>query len=153
MEGECVSFKCLISTWGLYCVLHHLVEPCQTSVVWAVVVSVVPMVMSSAITASCCQLCVTCVELCARHFPRRDSSYIRSFLCLVPPTLSILSRTMALARENQKRRLPGECGQSSVFGCIMIFRSGEVKVACDSIVYGHGYYKMLPVLYEPKTNS
>ena len=42
-------------------------------------------------------------------------------------------------------------GQSSVFGCIMIFRSGEVKVACDSIVYGHGYYKMLPVLYEPKT--
>ena len=41
--------------------------------------------------------------------------------------------------------------QSSVFDCIMIFRSGEVKVACDSIVYGHGYYKMLPVLYEPKT--
>ena len=98
-----------------------------------------------------CDLCTAAVELCARHFPRRDFSYIRSFLCLVPPTLSILSRTMALARENQKPRLPGECVQSSVFGCIMIFRSGEVKVACDSIVYGHGYYKMLPVLYEPKT--
>ena len=40
-------------------VLHHLVKPCQTLVVWAVVVSVVPMVMSSAITASCCQLCAT----------------------------------------------------------------------------------------------
>ena len=39
----------------------------------------------------------------------------------------------------------------AVFGCIMIFRSGEVKVACDSIVYGHGYYQMLPVLYEPQT--
>ena len=100
-------------------VLHHLAKPRQTSVVWAVVGR----------AGQCCShgyeqcdhcillsaLCDLCVELCAHNFPRRDSSYFRSFLCQVPPTFSILSRTMALARGNQKPRLPGECGQSSVF--------------------------------------
>ena len=66
-------------------VLHHLVEPCQTSVVWAVVVSVVPMVMSSVITTSCCQLCVTCVELCTRHFPRRDSIQLHPVIFVPGP--------------------------------------------------------------------
>ena len=132
-------------------VLHHLAKPRQTSAVWAVVGRAGQCCSHGyeqcdhcILLSALCDLCT--VELCARHFPRRDSSYIRSFLCLVPPTLSILSRTMALARGNQKPRLP-------VFSvcCIMIFRSGEVKVACDSIVYGHGYYQMLPVLYEPQT--
>ena len=111
------------------------------------------MVMISVITASCCQLCVTCVLCRVMCSPLSQERLQLHPVIFVPGPANTQHSLTDNGSGTGKSEAASAGGMWPVFSvcCIMIFRSGEVKVACDSIVYGHGYYQMLPVLYEPQT--